>query len=243
MLPRYFYASLIVIIAIAVVAAAGLMFVQNKPAQEQVTNGAIPLLPGIYKAMPLQAVMDKDPQLKDAVITLGLRSVIQMFTDPDTTDYLVSTILLHWTGSDKVPAGSRGTIVDSRIVDFLEKVGMLQDAPQTVTDQATAEKIRKIWYQAFQLYKAKLLLQTAARDVYLGGARYDIQQNKIIITGDLSRAFFNQFLQLLAYSNNPAAAYRNLLLFVSYTKGVDALSEDERDMIRAVRSAAEKQRQ
>lgn len=240
-MPSYFLKSSIFILLVLLATAAGI-YVTGKSDDTAVAavNGTIPLLPQQGGTLPLQYAMEKDRTLEDAIVDLGSRDVMRIFADYNTVDYLVSTILLHWTGSNLVASDSRGPMIDGRLVDFLEKTGSIQPMSQRIMSQDAAQQIRSIWYSKFQSYKAKLLLQTAARDIFVGSAGYDMNGDQIYVNGPLSPRIMQELTGLLAYSENPKGIYSNFLVFVRYTKGLDGLSEQDKELLRGLRDEAKR---
>lgn len=239
MFPSYFLKSLLFIVVIVGLTITGIMVTGQKSQSEMVRNGYIPILPGQGRLIALNHVMAQDSVLENAILELGRRNVMQHFSDYSTTDYLVSTILLRWTNSHLVASDARGPLVDGRIVDFLEKAGYLIDFPNIVTTPEKAKEVRTSWYNAFQMYKAKLLLQTSAKEIFMGGASYDLQTDKIYVSGDLSLRFIDELIEVISYSDNPKGTYGNYLVFVRFTKGLDRLLPDEKEMLRRMRNVAE----
>lgn len=238
-MPSDFVKPLIYIVTIALLTLGGIWYVDRNKTEVQVTNAYIPALPGTSNVQPLQNVMAKDKRLEEAIIDLGRRSAMQLFADYSTTDYLVSTILLRWTNSHVIDSTVRGPLVDGRIVDFLEKTRYVGDLPLKITTPEMAREVRTAWYQAFQLYKAKLLLQTAARDVYMGPSGYSPQTDNIFVRGNISNAFVNELIELMSYSENPKGIYSNFLVFVRFTKGLDMLVPEEKEILRRMRNVSE----
>lgn len=234
-----FVKPLIFIIAIALTTVGGILYVERGGSENQIINSYIPTLPGTSDVLPLHNAMTGDDRLREAMIDLGSRNVMQLFADYSTTDYLVSTILLRWTGSHLIDSSIRGPLVDGRIVDFLEKTGYVGTMPLKITTPEMAKDVRTSWYQAFQLYKAKLLLQTAARDVYLGPVGYSPQTDSLYVRGTLSTSFMNELIEVMSYSENPKGVYSNFLVFVRFTKGLDALTPEEKEFLRRMRNVAE----
>jgi len=187
----------------------------------------------------MRNVMAQDERLGEAILDLGRRDVMQLFADYSTTDYLVSTILLRWTNSHVIDSSIRGPLVDGRIVDFLEKTGYIGTMPLKITIPEMAKDVRTAWYQAFQLYKAKLLMQAAAASVYQGPSGYNPQTDTIFVRGTISPVFVNELIEIMSYSDNPKGVYSNFLVFIRFTKGLDALVPDEKELLRRMRNVAE----
>ena len=215
------------------------MYVDRTEPETQVMNGYIPTLPETSDIPPMRNVMAQDERLGEAILDLGRRDVMQLFADYSTTDYLVSTILLRWTNSHVIDSSIRGPLVDGRIVDFLEKTGYIGTMPLKITIPEMAKDVRTAWYQAFQLYKAKLLMQAAAASVYQGPSGYNPQTDTIFVRGTISPVFVNELIEIMSYSDNPKGVYSNFLVFIRFTKGLDALVPDEKELLRRMRNVAE----
>lgn len=241
-MPSYFFKSSIFILLIVFATGAGIYVTGRSNADNEVVavNGTIPLLPQQGNALPLQYEMDKDRELKSALVDLGSRDAMRIFADYNAVDYLVSTILLHWTGSHMIASDARGPIVDARLVDFLEKTGSTTPLPNRIMNNDAAQQIRRLWYNKFQEYKAKLLMQTGARDMFIGAAGYDMNTDQIYVNGPLSSRGMQELISLLSYSENPKGIYSNFLVFVRYTKGLEGLSEEDKQLLRALRDEAKR---
>ena len=241
-MPSYFLKSSIFILLIVLATAAGIYVTSRSDADSDVVavNGTIPLLPQQGRALPLQYEMDKDRELKSALVDLGARDPMRIFADYNAVDYLVSTILLHWTGSHMIASDARGPLVDARLVDFLEKTESTTPLPKRIMSNNAAQQIRMLWYNKFQEYKAKLLMQTAARDAFIGAAGYDINSDRIYVNGPLSSRTVMELTDLLPYSENPKGIYSNFLVFVRFTKGLEGLSDEDKALLRGLRDEAKR---
>lgn len=238
-MPSDFVKPLIFIMLIVLMTLGGIWYVDRNKTEAQISNAYIATLPGTSSVPPLQNVMARDDRLREAIVDLGRRNAMQLFADYSATDYLVSTVLLRWTGSHVIDSTIRGPLVDGRIVDFLEKTRYVGDLPFKITTPEMAKEVRTAWYQAFQLYKAKLLLQTAARDVYQGPSGYNPQTDNLFVRGSLSSVFANELIDIMSYSDKPKGVYSNFLVFVRFTKGLDALAPEEKELLRRMRNVAE----
>ncbi len=239
MFPSYFMKSLIFIALIVALTGAGIYVTsQDKNTGPVVRNGTIPLLPQQGNALPMKQVMAKDQLLENNVMDLGRREAVQIFADYSAIDYLVSNILLHWTGSYLVTSDARGPYVDGRLVHFLEKTGIAPSLPQKIMSPDAAKQVQTLWYNAFQQYKAKLLLQTNARDTFVGSSGYDQQADKVYVNGPLSSRIVNELIDLMQYSESPKGMYSNFLVFVRFSKGLESLNDEEKEMLRRMRDEA-----
>ena len=165
---------------------------------------ALPDLSGYGTLRDIQSAATLDPTLETELQTL-LNEITQ---DPETTLAAVQTIMLEWSGSTTVDPTSRGSQVDARQLDFLEKYTgtPFNSVSYDSTDPRwrAAIDIREAWNSAFDATTARLVLQAgyqlteftynSSLDFVLPSTNFDASMRELFSTlGNLYRANVGQW--------------------------------------------------
>lgn len=92
------------------------------------------------------------------------------------------------------------------------------------------------WGDLFNRFKAQILMQGQGHKIYKGLAYFDNETNQMVIRGDLSKSFMNDFAEFL---NTQSADQRrryinNLLLFIRETKGLQSLNTNDKKFLQSL---------
>lgn len=193
-------------------------------------------LAGLGALPSMHDVLAVDAGLARQVTELRAIPAVKLFGDPTGTDFRVFNILMRWAGADQTPRGEYGPHIDSRIVAFMKRAGVVPATimPGSMIDMAEAKAMQTRWERAFIHFRARILLQAAGRDIYTGKASYSLNKDQVSVNGGISPDFVRAFQDELSRSLNSAAAMRSLLDFIEETKKFSSLGEQDQDMIMAL---------
>jgi hypothetical protein len=170
---------------------------------------------------------------------IPLHDAMTRDAEPGETNSQILNILFRWAGVDQVPSGTYGPYADARVVAFLKKMGAVPSTvlPETPLEMGEAENINQLWFPIFDHFRLRLLVQGMGKDVYGGKASYQYNKDAIAVDAPISPDFIAAFQAELTRSQNSGEAMRSLLDFVAATKGFEALSDQEQDMIMSLNAA------
>jgi hypothetical protein len=190
-------------------------------------------LMGKGELVPLHDAMARDRELAELVERFKIVPASRLLAYPGETNTQILNILFRWAGVDQVTPGTYGYFIDARVVAFLKKLGAVPSTvlPETPLEMGEAESISQLWLPIFEHFRLRLMVQGMGKDVFGGKASYQYNKDAIVVNAPLSPDFITAFQAELARSQNSGEAMRSLLDFVSATKGFEALSDQEQDMI------------
>lgn len=194
----------------------------------------LPTLRGEGDLPHLHQVMEKDSVLEQMVKNLASVPAEELFLMTREIDPAIIDILFRWAGVSQVQPDAYGPYIDGRVVAFMERAGAISKGtltPQTQISAEDAVRYNRMWMNAFNHFRMRLLAQTAGRAVYNGQIEYRLSNSTVVASGLISKDFIDRFKAGLQTSRNSAEAMRNFLDFVDATKGFDNLTADEQDMI------------
>lgn len=196
-------------------------------------------LMGKGELIPLHDAMARDAELNALVERFKIVPAARLLAYPGETNSQILNILFRWGGVDQVPSGTYGPYADARIVAFLKKMGAVPSTvlPETPLEMGEAENINQLWFPIFDHFRLRLLVQGMGKDVYGGKASYQYNKDAIVVDAPISPDFIAAFQAELIRSQNSGEAMRSLLDFVAATKGFEALSDQEQDMIMSLNAA------
>jgi|GEM_PF-6437953 hypothetical protein len=202
-------------------------------------NVSITLM-GKGELVPLHDAMAGDAELNALVERFKIVPVSRLLAYPGETNMQVLNILFRWAGVDQVLPGTYGPYIDARVVAFLKKLGAVPSTvlPETPLEMGEAENISQLWFPIFDHFRIRLVVQGMGKDVYGGKASYQYNKDMIAVDAPISPDFITAFQAELARSQNSGEAMRSLLDFVAATKGFEALSDQEQDMIMSLNAPA-----
>lgn len=202
-------------------------------------NVSITLM-GKGELVPLHDAMAGDAELNALVERFKIVPASRLLAYPGETNMQVLNIVFRWAGVDQVLPGTYGPYIDARVVAFLKKLGAVPSTvlPETPLQMGEAENINQLWFPIFDHFRIRLVVQGMGKDVYGGKASYEYNKDMIAVDAPISPDFITAFQAELARSQNSGEAMRSLLDFVAATKGFEALSDQEQDMIMSLNAPA-----
>ncbi len=213
--------------ALALVALLAFMVFSDRPLGPWQSSG-MPDLAATGELPQLSIAMDADPALEERVRALANRDEGWLFANFRDVDIEIVSILLMWSQADMSSAAKTREGLDSRIDTFLRKIYGFGPDDYILGDPLVGTDP---WVRWFNHYKPRLLIQTAAQRVYDRGVVYDPVEDRMLITGDLSQWFLKDFRVFLEQQPDPAPFLNNFLAFVNATKGLQNLSEEDREIV------------
>lgn len=197
-------------------------------------------LPGRGKLPPLHVAAARDPALRDYMTRLGQIPADEIFIDSQNADLIMVSILFRWAGIGEVESGLYGPYIDARIIEFMKAIGSIPDTvlPGQAIDANQAITLNNRWFAIFDYYKNRLLIQLSGKAVYDQKASYDLNGDRIVVTGDISADFVHEFQKELHRTRNSGQAMHGFLDFISATKGFAALNDNEQDLIMSLNAGA-----
>ena len=128
--------------------------------------------------------------------TGGLLEMVDTFVDRDFTALLndsaltddMQAILYHWAGVDGIATDSRGGNINARDLEFLEKLTgtpYLQNNYFPNPASGAAAALSDIFDDALESLMGRLVVQTVARDLFEGGATYNMATDEFTNIGEL----------------------------------------------------------
>lgn len=193
-------------------------------------------LDGRGDLQPLHMVAGKDVRLQEMITKLSAVPASQIFTHESDVNLMVAEILFRWAEADMAQSGAYGPYIDARVAAFLKKIGSVPASytPGTQIPIKDATNLTQLWFKVFDHYRIRLLAQTAGEAIYGGHVTYDLNRDKLIITGAVSPDFIHAFQFELLKSTNSGEHMRALLDFIDATKGFNTLTDQEQDLIMSV---------
>lgn len=196
-------------------------------------------LMGKGELVPLHDAMARDAELNELVERFKIIPAARLMAYPGDTNTQILNILFRWAGVERVLPGTYGPYIDARVVAFLKKMGAVPSTvlPETPLQMGEAESISQLWFPIFDHFRLRLMVQGMGKDVYGGKASYHYNKDMVVVAAPISPDFVAAFQAELTRSQNSGEAMRSLLDFVAASKGFEALSDQEQDMIMGLSAA------
>lgn len=174
------------------------------------------------------------------VETLNAKTFSQLFDSTSTVPDLVKSILFRWAGVDGVASNNRGSFVDGRELGFLEKLtgeAFLQRGLYTNPQgyQAGGD-LNGAFRVAFNSMYARLLVQSAGKELFTGTPVYDVATDSFSgITGLNASKLSDLSAEAAALSASGGltatqrreAFWENVVRMVEYAHGTSSLSTSD----------------
>lgn len=238
-IPKNIVMMIAVAVGIFTVIGIGNHFFENRPAAPRLQIGTGITLLGRAGVAPLANAAAGDPLLKTMLDNIAKVPTVDYFARPNDVNELVVNIIFRWTGADMAVAQSYGPYIDARVVAVLQAMASAPEtvkAPRELTIEEVAP-LNEMWFRIYDHYRIRLLTQMGGREIYAGGVAYDLNADKLNITGAISPDFIAGLQGVLQSSPNSADVIRAFLDYIDRTKGFDALSEQEQDLIMGLKPA------
>ncbi|MBJ7541950.1 calcium-binding protein [Rhodomicrobium udaipurense] len=159
------------------------------------------------------------------------------FADAATLNSDIRDILYRWAGVDGVSSSSRGSYIDARELEFMEKFfsqSFIQRGPQSSDPYpGAAADLDVSWQHLFYTLKAQLLAQAGADIIYGGTISYNPSTGAFDGTKTLSQGAIDD-LELAAPTTSTAerqSYWEQVAEYVNFTKGFTNLSSGETTML------------
>jgi hypothetical protein len=228
--------SALMLVAVLALASLTNHLLEKQPERDTQLVG-MATLKGHGSLPVLHDVMNSNGDLTDMVMNLSAIPAPDAFIRRTMIDQLVVDILFRWAGVETIPAQSFGPFIDARVAGFLKAIGAIpvdiQQGMMITVEEAGP--LNKMWFQAFEHYRIRLLAQVIGKQVFQGGIKYDLGSDNMTVMGPLIPKFIEQFDASLQASANSGEAVRNLLDFIDQTRGFNNLTTEEQDLIMSMK--------
>lgn len=237
-IPRNVVVGVVMAVAIFSVVGIGNHFFENRPPAPTFNlQSSGPTLLGRKRIPPLHQAALSDIRLREMVDALSTIPATDYFARPELANQMIVEILLRWTGADMAAQGAYGPYIDARLVAFLRAMGAMPDGidgnDEIKPDQVDA--LYNSWYRVYEHYRTRLITQIAGKEIYSGRVAYDLNADRVSVSGPISQDFLSRLQSSLRESRHSGDVMRGFLDYVDRSKGLNSLSEAEHDMIMALR--------
>lgn len=200
---------------------------ENAARPDQAFNiGAFGTLPDLSEAM------QENGQINALVQNFLSYDEAFLFANYRPVNNDMATLLFLWAGISQKQLSEIGA--QRAIEIFIRRAYALPDDEPIIGNPLLEENP---WGDLFNRFKAQILMQGQGHKIYDGLAYFDNETNQMVIRGDLSKSFMNDFAEFL---NTQSAEQRrryinNLLLFIRETKGLNNISEQNKELVKNLR--------
>jgi hypothetical protein len=178
---------------------------------------------------PLDEAMDDNALLRDRVMQLMSYEPAFLFANYRQVNAEIAEILFLWSGL--TPEQLRALGSRRAVNEFLRQVHAL---PRDIPVENNPALGERPWPRLFTRFKARLLMMGQGHRIYKGRAYYDSLNDQMVVEGTLSPAFVETFAAFIKTQpeNSRRPFINNFLVFVDETKGLENLSEKEKELAR-----------
>lgn len=182
------------------------------------------------------------PDLNEAMRENGrINSIVQnllsydeafLFANYKEVNSDMASLMFLWAGISQKQLSDIGA--QRAIAIFIRRAYALPDDEPIIGNPLLE---RNPWGDLFNRFKAQILMQGQGHKIYDGLAYFDNETNQMVIRGDLSKSFMNDFAVFLD-TQSPDLRRRtlnNLLLFIRETKGLNNMNEQDNELVKGLR--------
>ncbi|WP_298936857.1 calcium-binding protein [uncultured Ruegeria sp.] len=202
----------------------------------------LPSLRGFGTLQDLHVKVSGDSTLFGLVKDLALDGWdFDTFQNSTTLDSDITDILYRWAGVDGVSSTSRGAYVDARQLEFLEAmfgenfnhstyINPVSGASYDEADPrvGAGPYIQDAWEITFGNFKAQLLVQLGAGEMFQVEPTYDLASGEITGAMDLSQTAVDDMeTAASAVGVNAEEYWTGVASFLEFTRGIDDLTSTE----------------
>ncbi len=197
----------------------------------------LPDLPATGDLPALSEAMENNPVLRARVEKLAAYDEAFLFVNYRQVNEEAAAILLLWAGANLNDTRKTREGIDQRIDLFLRAIYGFGPEDFIKGDPVMGDRP---WARWFNHFKIRLLIQVAGQRVYKDPPLYDLRSGQMTVESDFSRPFMNGFLTFLEQQPAPRPFINNFIVFVQDTKGLNALSDHDRQIIEAMQALKKK---
>ncbi|WP_457811907.1 calcium-binding protein [Sinorhizobium meliloti] len=195
----------------------------------------LPTLRGFGELASLHIAMSQDGDLLELVQEFVDTWDISKFEDGAALDSEVQDILWTWAGVEDVLVGSRGSWIDARKLEFLEKYfgnEFVQNGGTANPWSNAAAKLEEAWERLFYALKAQLMVQAGASELFDNTIHFNAYAGELEGDMELSQEAIDA---LEVFAPAPGSALRHyweqVSEFLAFTKGLTELETAENTMM------------
>lgn len=181
----------------------------------------------------LDAAMDENALLRQKIKQLMEQDVAYLFANYKQVNGQIAEIIFLWSGltpEELKKLGGRGAIDF-----FLRRLHGLSDDEPVLNNPVLGERP---WPRLFNRYKARIIMLGQGDKVYSGLVYYDSIEDRIIVDKEatLSKEFLEAFSGFLKTrpEKERKSYINNFLVFIDETKGLKNLTDQEKELLRAL---------
>lgn len=186
-----------------------------------------------YGTLPsLQEMAGDNAEFRASVEQLWSYDEAFLFVNDREVNTLIAEILFLWSGFSKeqIKKYNSATLIHN----FLRRTYELPRGEPVKNNPALPENA---WPYMFNRYKTRLLMLGSGKNIYKRDAYYDALEDQVFVSGALSNDYLNNFksfLDTLPATDRKRVA-NNFLSFIHETKGLQNLSDKEKEKVNQLR--------
>lgn len=172
-----------------------------------------------------------DGNLLNLVESFSSLKFSDIFSDDSTALTAVKNILFRWAGVDGVTSTSRGPNIDGRELAFLEKLtgeNFLQRDYYSNPYYFAAQPLKEAFQIALNNFSARLISQSAGRELFSGDFFYNIATDSFEGITGLNTNTLNNLKTIASTQSNKDIFWQNVVRVIDNTIGVNNLSSADK---------------